>query len=48
VREGVLVSLLVVAGADRQMAVALAVLFLLIIWASVLPGLLLFLRGKHY
>jgi uncharacterized membrane protein YbhN (UPF0104 family) len=47
VREGVLVSLLVVAGADKHMAVALAVLFLVIIWTSVLPGLVLFLRGKH-
>jgi glycosyltransferase 2 family protein len=47
VREGVLVSLLVAAGADKQAAVALAVLFLIVLWTSVLPGLLLFLRGRH-
>jgi uncharacterized protein (TIRG00374 family) len=47
VREGVLVGLLVFMGADRQTALAVAVLFLMVVWTSVLPGLLLFLRGKH-
>lgn len=47
VREGVLVSLLVAAGIDKQSAVALAMLFLIVLWTSVLPGLLLFLRGRH-
>jgi uncharacterized protein (TIRG00374 family) len=44
VREAVLVGLLVTAGVDKSLAVALAVLFLAVLWTSVLPGLWLFLR----
>lgn len=47
VREGVLAALMMGAGADKHGAVALAVLFLVVLWASVLPGLLLFLRGRR-
>jgi glycosyltransferase 2 family protein len=47
VREGVFVGLMVTAGVDKSLAVALAVLFLAILWTSVLPGLWLFLRLKR-
>ncbi|MCR4348032.1 MAG: flippase-like domain-containing protein [Sulfuricaulis sp.] len=38
VREGVLVGLLVTGGADGQLAIALSLLFLLVLWVSSLPG----------
>jgi uncharacterized protein (TIRG00374 family) len=47
VREGVFVGLMVTAGIEKQAAVALAILFLAVLWASVLPGLWLFLRLKR-
>ena len=38
VREGVLVGLLVTGGADGQLAFALSLLYLLVLWISSLPG----------
>ena len=38
VREGVLVALLVVVGVDKQQAISLSVLYLLINWIATLPG----------
>lgn len=38
VREGVLVSLLVTFGVDRQLAIVLSLLYLLVFWLSTLPG----------
>lgn len=47
VREGVLAGLMMAAGVDKHGAVALAVLFLAVLWVSVLPGLLLFVRSRR-
>lgn len=38
VREGVLVGLLVTVGVDEQLAFALSLLYLLVLWTSSLPG----------
>ena len=46
VRENVFVTLMVLTGASSQNSAALAVLFLFVLWISVLPGLLLFLRNR--
>lgn len=47
VREGVLVLLLLSAGADKQAAISLTILYLPILWISVLPGVFFFLPAKN-
>ncbi len=46
VREGVLVLLLLSAGADKQSAISLTILYLPVLWISVLPGVFFFFIGK--
>ena len=45
VREGALVGLLVTGGADGQLAIALSLLFLLVLWVASLPGSLMLLTS---
>ena len=46
VRENVFVSLMLVAGVSRADAAALAIMFLLVLWVSVLPGLVFFIKSR--
>jgi len=47
IREGAMVALLTSVGTDMQQAVALTLLFLLILWLCTLPGALVLLLGKR-
>jgi uncharacterized protein (TIRG00374 family) len=48
VRENIFVSLMVLVGVSKAEAAALAVLFLIVLWISVLPGLFFFLQGRRH
>lgn len=45
VREGALVGLLLAFGADRQLAIGLSLLYLVVLWLSTLPGAAVLLGG---